>query len=109
MFLKHRPPTTVRSPVLSGKNYELIPSSLTASKAAVKHMAASLAVEWAKDGIRVNTISPGYMLTPLTQTLLDENAELREKWVDSTPMGRMGNPDDLKVRIRALFSVAELN
>lgn len=36
-----------------------------ASKAAVRHLAASLAVEWAHANIRVNCISPGYMLTPL--------------------------------------------
>lgn len=36
-----------------------------AAKAAVRHLAASLAVEWAHAGIRVNTISPGYMLTAL--------------------------------------------
>lgn len=36
-----------------------------ASKAAVKHLASSLAVEWAHVGIRVNCISPGYMLTTL--------------------------------------------
>ena len=36
-----------------------------ASKAAVRHLAASLAVEWAGRGIRVNCVSPGYMLTPL--------------------------------------------
>lgn len=36
-----------------------------ASKAAVRHLAASFAVEWASSGIRVNTISPGYMLTAL--------------------------------------------
>lgn len=35
------------------------------SKAAVRHLAASLAVEWASEGIRVNCISPGYMTTPL--------------------------------------------
>ena len=35
------------------------------SKAAVRHLAASLAVEWAHAGIRVNVISPGYMLTAL--------------------------------------------
>lgn len=35
------------------------------SKAAVRHMARSLAVEWAGQGIRVNVISPGYMRTPL--------------------------------------------
>ena len=42
-------------------------SAYNASKAAVKHLAASLAVEWAKFGIRVNTISPGYMATALTK------------------------------------------
>ena len=36
-----------------------------ASKAAVRHLASSLAVEWAHAGIRVNCISPGYMLTAL--------------------------------------------
>jgi D-arabinitol 2-dehydrogenase len=36
-----------------------------AAKAAVRHMAASLAVEWAHAGVRVNCISPGYMLTAL--------------------------------------------
>lgn len=36
-----------------------------AAKAAVRHLAASLAVEWAHAGIRVNCISPGYMLTAL--------------------------------------------
>lgn len=36
-----------------------------ASKAAVRHLAASLAVEWASAAIRVNCISPGYMLTAL--------------------------------------------
>ena len=36
-----------------------------AAKAAVRHLAASLAIEWAQAGIRVNCISPGYMLTAL--------------------------------------------
>lgn len=36
-----------------------------AAKAAIRHLAASLAVEWARANIRVNCISPGYMLTPL--------------------------------------------
>jgi D-arabinitol 2-dehydrogenase len=39
-----------------------------AAKAAVRHLAASLAVEWASAGIRVNCISPGYMLTALYVT-----------------------------------------
>lgn len=41
-----------------------------AAKAAVRHLAASLAVEWAGAGIRVNCISPGYMLTALYVNVL---------------------------------------
>ncbi|KAG9318634.1 NAD(P)-binding protein [Chiua virens] len=48
-----------------------------ASKAAVRHMASSLAVEWAKKEVRVNTLSPGYMLTKLTKTILAHDAELK--------------------------------
>lgn len=66
-----------------------------ASKAAVKHMAASLAVEWAKQGVRVNALSPGYMLTQLTRDILARDVELKETWERLTPMGRLGEPEDL--------------
>jgi NAD(P)-dependent dehydrogenase (short-subunit alcohol dehydrogenase family) len=42
-----------------------------AAKAAVRHLASSLAVEWAYSGIRVNCISPGYMLTALYGLVFD--------------------------------------
>ncbi|KZS90003.1 NAD(P)-binding protein [Sistotremastrum niveocremeum HHB9708] len=77
-----------------------------ASKAAVKHMAASLAVEWAKEGVRVNTLSPGYMLTALTKQVLSGDPELKKTWEALTPMGRMGEPDDLKGAIVFLASDA---
>lgn len=67
-----------------------------ASKAAIKHMASSLAVEWAKHNIRVNCLSPGYMLTALTRAILDKDQELKRTWEQLTPMGRMGEPEDLK-------------
>ncbi|KAJ7864795.1 hypothetical protein B0H14DRAFT_2735537 [Mycena olivaceomarginata] len=59
-----------------------------ASKAAVKHMASSLAVEWAKKGVRVNVLSPGYMLTKLTRTILAHDTELKKTWESLTPMGK---------------------
>ncbi|TFK42469.1 NAD(P)-binding protein [Crucibulum laeve] len=77
-----------------------------ASKAAVKHMAASLAVEWAKKGVRVNSLSPGYMLTKLTKTILQNDQELKKTWESLTPMGRMGEPDDLSGAIVFLASDA---
>ncbi|KAJ7481170.1 hypothetical protein B0H11DRAFT_1234535 [Mycena galericulata] len=77
-----------------------------ASKAAVKHMAASLAVEWAKKGVRVNVLSPGYMLTKLTRTVLSHDTELRKTWESLTPMGKMGEPEDLAGAIVFLSSDA---
>ncbi|KAK7038114.1 NAD-P-binding protein [Favolaschia claudopus] len=77
-----------------------------ASKAAVKHMASSLAVEWAKEGVRVNVLSPGYMLTKLTRTILSHNQELKKTWESLTPMGKMGDPEDLAGAIVFLSSDA---
>lgn len=77
-----------------------------ASKAAVRHMASSLAVEWAKKGVRVNTLSPGYMLTKLTKTILAHDQELKKTWESLTPMGKMGEPDDLAGAIVFLASDA---
>ena len=70
-----------------------------ASKAAVKHLASCLAVEWAQYGIRVNSISPGYMATSLTQQMFERNEEgkrLKATWEKLIPVGRMGAPEDLK-------------
>ncbi|KAJ7749533.1 hypothetical protein DFH07DRAFT_553923 [Mycena maculata] len=77
-----------------------------ASKAAVKHMASSLAVEWAKKGVRVNVLSPGYMLTKLTKTVLSHDPELQKTWERLTPMGKMGDPEDLAGAIVFLSSDA---
>lgn len=66
-----------------------------ASKAAVIQLTKSLAIEWAKRGVRVNSISPGYIGTELTlnsPTLIP----LIEKWNEMAPMGRMGTPEELE-------------
>jgi len=76
------------------------------SKAAVRHMARSLAVEWAHNKIRVNCISPGYVLTNLTKVILDANPVLRDEWLNRIPMGRMADPSDLKGAIIYLGSDA---
>ncbi|EMC94188.1 hypothetical protein BAUCODRAFT_567888 [Baudoinia panamericana UAMH 10762] len=77
-----------------------------AAKAAVRHLAASLAVEWAHAGIRVNCISPGYMLTALTKKILDDNPELANKWTSLIPQGKMGRPEDLMGAVTFLCSDA---
>ncbi|KAF1925775.1 D-arabinitol 2-dehydrogenase [Didymella exigua CBS 183.55] len=79
-----------------------------AAKAAVRHLAASLAVEWAEHGIRVNCISPGYMLTALTKKILDDNPELQKQWTSLIPVGKMGRPEDLMGAVTFLSSDASL-
>ncbi|PFH54244.1 hypothetical protein AMATHDRAFT_72749 [Amanita thiersii Skay4041] len=77
-----------------------------ASKAAVKHMAGSLAVEWAKTGVRVNALSPGYMLTELSRTVFAGHEERKKVWESLTPMGKMGEPEDLSGAVVFLASDA---
>lgn len=66
--------------------------SYNASKAAVIHMTRSLAAEWAQYGIRVNSISPGYIATPMS---VDTPQELKDAWMPLIPMRRMGTPEEL--------------
>jgi len=87
-------------------NIPQLQTPYNASKAAVKHMASSLAVEWAKTGVRVNALSPGYMLTKLTRTILSRDPELKKTWESLTPMGKMGEPEDLAGAIVFLSSDA---
>jgi NAD(P)-dependent dehydrogenase (short-subunit alcohol dehydrogenase family) len=81
-------------------------ASYNASKAAVVHLGKSLAVEWAPAAIRVNSVSPGYVLTDLTQAILDVEPALHEDWVARIPQGRMANPEDLSGLVTFLASDA---
>ena len=65
-----------------------------ASKAGVIQLTRSLAVEWAKRGVRVNSISPGYIGTDLTLSS-PTLKPLIEKWNAMAPMGRLGKPEEL--------------
>ena len=66
--------------------------SYNASKAAVIHMTRSLAAEWVDYGIRVNSLSPGYIGTPMSA---DTPQELKDAWMPLIPMHRMGKPEEL--------------
>ena len=61
------------------------------SKAGLLQLKSSLAVEWARYGIRVNSISPGYTDTPMIQA----SRGFRSTWEARIPMGRIGDPSDL--------------
>jgi gluconate 5-dehydrogenase len=69
-------------------------SSYAASKGGIRQLTMQLAVDWAKYGILVNAIGPGYFRTELTRALWE--SEDFSKWVlEKTPVGRWGEPSDL--------------
>jgi NAD(P)-dependent dehydrogenase (short-subunit alcohol dehydrogenase family) len=74
-------------------NRGLLQAHYNASKAAVRHLTSTLALEWVSRGIRVNSISPGYIMTPMISG--PEWAEKVAGFEQQTPMGRLGTPDDL--------------
>lgn len=64
------------------------------TKASLIQMTRHLAVEWAPHKIRVNAVSPWYIQTPLVQPVLS-NPERLEKILARTPMGRVGQPEEV--------------
>lgn len=64
------------------------------SKAGLIMLSRNLAVEWAPDGIRVNTVSPGFTATPLTKPLYDNGARMISI-IQRIPMKRAADPDEI--------------
>jgi gluconate 5-dehydrogenase len=64
-----------------------------ASKGALDTMTMDLAVKWARHGIRVNAIAPGWFPSDMASHVLDHSGPLI---LDRVPMGRFGGPDELK-------------
>jgi Tropinone reductase 1 len=75
------------------------------SKAAMNQLTKNLAVEWASDGIRVNTVAPWYIQTPLASPVLADPERLA-KIVSRTPMGRTGQPVEVAGVVAFLCSPA---
>ncbi|WP_088342692.1 MULTISPECIES: glucose 1-dehydrogenase [Rhodomicrobium] len=81
-------------------------SFYNASKAAVHHLTRSLAAEWGARGVRVNAVAPTYIETPLTAFGIKENPEMYKTWLEMTPMGRVGQPDEIASVVHFLASDA---
>lgn len=69
-------------------------ATYNAAKAGVVMLTKSLAVDWATEGVRVNSISPGYVETALTARSRAIPERL-EAWLGFTPMNRLGKPHEI--------------
>jgi NAD(P)-dependent dehydrogenase (short-subunit alcohol dehydrogenase family) len=82
----------------------LVPA-YTASKGGVMQLTKALAVAWAKEGIRVNAIAPGWIATEMTSALRQDEARAAGI-LSRTPMGRWGEPVDIGGAVVFLCSEA---
>lgn len=74
-------------------NRGLLQAHYNSSKAGVMHLTKSLATEWADRGVRVNSISPGYTLTPMNKR--PEVAERLKGFAAGTPLGRIAEVEEM--------------
>ena len=70
-------------------------AAYTTSKHGVLGFTKALAAELGKDGVRVNAIGPGLIETPLNEKVRANNPELIKIFLDHTPLGRAGKPEDI--------------
>ncbi|KAJ9204237.1 hypothetical protein DTO164E3_1999 [Paecilomyces variotii] len=64
------------------------------SKAAVIQLSRNLAMEWAKFGIRVNSLCPGHIITPMVQKNFEEVPGLQETWERENMLNRLATPEE---------------
>ena len=69
-------------------------SAYASSKGAVRLLTKSTAVQYAADGIRCNSVHPGYIDTAMTARMMAEPG-MRQRRIDATPLGRIGTVDDI--------------
>jgi len=67
----------------------------TTSKHGVLGFTRALAAELGKDGVRVNAIGPGFIETPLNEKVRATNPDLVRIFLEHTPLGRAGKPEDI--------------
>lgn len=104
VMIKNGKGSIINTASMSGHivNYPQPQCAYNASKAGVIMLTKSLAVEWAPHNVRVNCISPGYIATEMTL----KATNWIPGWVASTPVRRMGNPEELQGAIVYLASDA---
>jgi NAD(P)-dependent dehydrogenase (short-subunit alcohol dehydrogenase family) len=83
----------------------LICPAYNASKAGVIQLARNLASEWGEHNIRVNTISPGYIVTAMVEALFEQYPERKTDWPTQNMLGRLSKPSEY--RGAAVFLISD--
>jgi NAD(P)-dependent dehydrogenase (short-subunit alcohol dehydrogenase family) len=76
-----------------------------AAKSGVGQLTKSLAAAWAAEGVRVNAVAPGWIATPMTQPLIQDEGKSKTI-LARTPMGRWGTPEEVAAGVIFLASPA---
>jgi len=83
---------------------ELSPPAYVASKGAVRSFTKAIAIQYAKDRIRCNSVHPWGIETPLLREFLAADPTLRERIISGTPLGRLGQPEEVAFGVLYLAS-----
>ena len=86
-------------------NKGLITPVYNSSKAAVIQLGRNLAMEWGKEGSRVNSLCPGHIVTPMVKENFRQDPSLRETWERENMLGRLSRPEEY--RGAALFMLSD--
>ncbi len=74
------------------------------AKAALNGLTRQMAAEFGPQGIRVNSIAPGLIETPMTQARLHQQGTVQQRMLDDTPLQRVGRPEDIARAVAFLCS-----
>ncbi|MCT4781029.1 SDR family oxidoreductase, partial [Exiguobacterium antarcticum] len=85
---------------MSGRAADLNRSGYNAAKGGIANFTRAMAIDYARDGIRVNSLSPGTIETPLIDTLVggkedEQGKQFRDANAWITPLGRLGKPREM--------------
>jgi Tropinone reductase 1 len=101
LLSKHAASSIVNVGSVSGITHVRSGAPYGMSKAALHQMTRNLAVEWAEDGVRVNSVAPWYIRTRRTSAKLADPDYLDEVLL-RTPMGRVGEPEEVAAAVAFL-------
>ena len=101
LLTQHAASSIVNVGSVSGLTHVRTGAPYGMSKAALHQMTRNLAVEWAEDGVRVNSVAPWYIRTRRTSAKLSD-PEYLDDVLQRTPMGRVGDPEEVAAAVAFL-------